>query len=107
MSTTDSATAPNGVSVVIPAFNEEGGIATTLRAIRETLDRSGRKYEIIVVDYRSRRTTPRAPSRPDVRFCAPKFHAHATIASGRWRMMNLPIWCATASPWQVCRSAER
>ncbi len=38
------------VSVVIPAFNEEESIAGELKKIRETMDRAGVEYEIIVVD---------------------------------------------------------
>jgi glycosyltransferase involved in cell wall biosynthesis len=38
------------ISVVIPAYNEEKGIKTTLLELKETLDKLNEKYEIIVVD---------------------------------------------------------
>ena len=38
------------VTVVIPAYNEEGGIAAGLHAVEHALKSSGWKYEIIVVD---------------------------------------------------------
>lgn len=38
------------VSVVIPAFNEEGGIAEQVRAVHDVLARRGRPFEIVVVD---------------------------------------------------------
>lgn len=42
--------AVKGVSIVIPAFNEEGAIVSGIREIREVMDPSGYEYEIIVVD---------------------------------------------------------
>lgn len=39
-----------GVSVVIPAYNEEKGIVAEIRTIHEAFRRAGRPYEIIVVD---------------------------------------------------------
>jgi glycosyltransferase involved in cell wall biosynthesis len=42
--------AADGVSVVIPAFNEEGGIGATVRAVREAIAATGRAHEIVVVD---------------------------------------------------------
>ena len=39
-----------GLSIVIPAFNEAGRIAASLRAILEYLEAAGRDGEIIVVD---------------------------------------------------------
>ena len=39
-----------GVSVVIPAFNEEGGIATVLAGVQASLEPTAYEYEIIVVD---------------------------------------------------------
>jgi len=38
------------LSVVIPAHNEEGGIAETVRSLTSALTREGMAYEIIVVD---------------------------------------------------------
>lgn len=40
----------SGVSIVIPAFNEEGAIAGVLRQLLEVMDASQMAYEIIVVD---------------------------------------------------------
>src|SRR5580693_325251 len=39
-----------GVTIVIPAYNEEGGIAAGIDAVKRALEPSGWKYEIIVVD---------------------------------------------------------
>jgi glycosyltransferase involved in cell wall biosynthesis len=39
-----------GISIVIPAFNEEGAIAGGIREVREVMESSGYEYEIIVVD---------------------------------------------------------
>jgi glycosyltransferase involved in cell wall biosynthesis len=47
-----------GISVVIPAYNEERGITTVLEDIIETLSRSARPYELIVVDDGSQDATP-------------------------------------------------
>jgi glycosyltransferase involved in cell wall biosynthesis len=44
----------HGVSVVLPAWNEEGAIASTVRAVSYTLDQIAPDYEIIVVDDGSR-----------------------------------------------------
>ena len=41
---------PVGVSVVIPAYNEEAAIGRTLDEVRGVLDGPGRRHEIIVVD---------------------------------------------------------
>ncbi len=57
----------NDVSVVIPAFNEEAAIGTTLDEIKGVLGPSSRRYEIIVVnDGSTDRTAEQAASR-DVR----------------------------------------
>jgi glycosyltransferase involved in cell wall biosynthesis len=39
-----------GVSVVIPALNEAGAIASTIRSVREVLERTSRPFEVVVVD---------------------------------------------------------
>jgi len=39
-----------GISIVIPVFNEEMGIRSTIKELLEILDKSSHKYEIIVVD---------------------------------------------------------
>ena len=39
-----------GISIVIPAFNEEGAISSGIREIQEVMDPSSYEYEIIVVD---------------------------------------------------------
>jgi len=40
----------DGVSIVIPAFNEEGAIVKGIREVREIMDASGKNYELIIVD---------------------------------------------------------
>ena len=40
----------DGVSVIVPAYNEAGGIAPVIEALRETLAGMGRPWEAIVVD---------------------------------------------------------
>jgi glycosyltransferase involved in cell wall biosynthesis len=39
-----------GISIVIPAFNEEGAISSGIREIREVMEPQDYEYEIIVVD---------------------------------------------------------
>jgi glycosyltransferase involved in cell wall biosynthesis len=41
---------PEPVSIIIPVFNEEGAIASTLAAVESTMEASGRVYEVLVVD---------------------------------------------------------
>ena len=44
-------TPPSGVSVIIPAYNEEDGVAPVVRAVREVAERAGwTDSEVIVVD---------------------------------------------------------
>jgi len=38
------------VSIIIPAYNEEGAVGETLDQVKEAMDQSGFAYEIIVVD---------------------------------------------------------
>ena len=45
------------VTIVIPAYNEQEGIATTLPALRDVMNRQGLEHEIIVVDDGSRDDT--------------------------------------------------
>ena len=49
-----------GISVVIPAYNEENGIGPTLKGLIDVLSASGLTYEIIVVDDGSRDNTAAA-----------------------------------------------
>ncbi len=48
----DEATSPalEGVSVIVPAFNEEESVADTIREIAGALGGTGRPFEIVVVD---------------------------------------------------------
>ncbi|MFQ5689197.1 MAG: glycosyltransferase [Gemmatimonadota bacterium] len=55
------------VSVVIPAFNEAAHVADEVRAVRETLERTGWRYEVIVVDDGSGDGTARAAAATGVR----------------------------------------
>lgn len=53
--------ASKGVSIVIPAYDEEDAIAPTIRQTRAVMDAMGREYELIIVDDGSRdRTRERA-----------------------------------------------
>jgi dolichyl-phosphate beta-glucosyltransferase len=45
------------ISVVVPAFNEESGIATTVARLGERLEERGGEYEILVVDNASEDST--------------------------------------------------
>jgi glycosyltransferase involved in cell wall biosynthesis len=55
------------VSVVIPAYNEGAHVADGIRSVRDTLDRSGWDYEIIVVDDGSTDDTAHAAAETGVR----------------------------------------
>lgn len=46
-----------GISVIIPAFNEEGAVAAQILSVREVLQQHGMEHEIIVVDDGSRDAT--------------------------------------------------
>ena len=50
------------VTIVIPAYNEQGGIAASLDAVEHAIESSGWKYEIIVVDDGSTDATARLAS---------------------------------------------
>jgi glycosyltransferase involved in cell wall biosynthesis len=41
---------PESVSILIPVYNEEGAIASTLAAVEATMRQTGRDYEVLVVD---------------------------------------------------------
>lgn len=41
---------PEPVSIIIPVYNEEGAIASTLAAVDATMRPTGRAYEVLVVD---------------------------------------------------------
>lgn len=41
---------PESVSILIPVYNEEGAIASTLAAVETTMRATGRDYEVLVVD---------------------------------------------------------
>jgi glycosyltransferase involved in cell wall biosynthesis len=46
-----------GLSVVVPAYNEEAGIARTVNALREWLEAHGEQWELLVVDNASQDRT--------------------------------------------------
>ncbi len=48
----------NSVSVIVPAFNEESGIANTISQLFKTLEQTDLQFEIIVVDDGSTDNTP-------------------------------------------------
>ena len=52
----------SAVTIVIPAYNEEGGIGAGIDAVQQALNSSGWKYEIIVVDDGSTDATARLAS---------------------------------------------
>jgi glycosyltransferase involved in cell wall biosynthesis len=45
-----SAETASGLTVIIPAYNEQDGIVEVIRWIRSALDSSGLRYEVLVVD---------------------------------------------------------
>lgn len=58
------------VTVVIPAYNEEGAIATTVEQIRATLSSLPIRFEIVVVDDGSKDNTRHEANRSDARVLA-------------------------------------
>jgi len=58
------------VSVIIPAYNEEGGLARVVHGLKASLDASGVPFEIIVVDDGSRDATLEVARGLDVRVVA-------------------------------------
>ena len=63
-----------GASVVIPAYDEEHGIALTVRAVQDTFRQAGfGSYEVIVVDDGSTDGTARKAARAGARVVA---HPH-------------------------------
>lgn len=60
-------TVTSAVSVVVPVFNEEGGVAQTLDELHQVLVNTGCPYEIVVVDDGSRdRTADILTARSDI-----------------------------------------
>ena len=77
------------ISVVIPAYNEERIIASTVEAVLETLVRISDDYEVIVVNDGSRDATPRIVEELGQRQSAVRLVSHtvnrgygATLATG-------------------------
>ncbi|MCB2154393.1 glycosyltransferase family 2 protein [bacterium] len=58
---------PDFISVVIPAYNEEKAIVPVIEAVRAVMDQTGREYEILVVDDKSRDRTPDLAEKAGVR----------------------------------------
>src|SRR5688572_9737921 len=55
------------VAIVVPAYNEEGGIAPTIDRLRAAMEVSGYSYEIVIVDDGSTDRTAERASACDVR----------------------------------------
>lgn len=55
------------VSILVPVFNEEGAIASTLAAIHATMRATGRAYDVLVVDDGSTDATAAVLAATDVR----------------------------------------
>jgi glycosyltransferase involved in cell wall biosynthesis len=51
---------PEAVSIIVPVFNEEGAILSTIAAIDATMQAEGREYEVLIVDDGSTDGTARA-----------------------------------------------
>ena len=66
MSTRNKDVTDEPISIVIPAFNEEGGITVGIQTLRAAMDGTGRKYEIIVVDDGSEDKTAELASKEGV-----------------------------------------
>src|SRR5215212_8628003 len=47
------------LSLVIPCYNEEENVPTLLRRVEESLRRTGRSFEVVIVDDGSTDSTPR------------------------------------------------
>lgn len=47
---TNESERPEGVSVVIPAYNEEGAIRDTIQEVRSVMEKSPFEYELLIVD---------------------------------------------------------
>lgn len=62
-----AAPAALGATIIVPAFNEEGGIGPVLEQLRQVMDESGLEYEILVVDDGSRDRTAEVARDHDVR----------------------------------------
>jgi glycosyltransferase involved in cell wall biosynthesis len=48
--TTRSEPAPVDAAIIVPAYNEEGGIVPTITRLRTAMEDSGYSYEIVIVD---------------------------------------------------------
>src|SRR3990167_2830344 len=56
-----------GVSVVLPAFNEEAAIGRVIDDVRRAMESSGHRYEILVVDDHSEDRTAEVAELHEVR----------------------------------------
>lgn len=56
-----------GLSIIIPAYNEEGGIGAQIEHVRRVMDASGIPWELVVVDDGSTDGTAREVEKHDVR----------------------------------------
>ncbi len=56
-----------GVSIVMPAFNEEEGVSRSVRDLRTVMDNLGRPYEVVVVDDGSTDATAELAAREGAR----------------------------------------
>jgi glycosyltransferase involved in cell wall biosynthesis len=66
-SRTGANTGPDGVSVVIPAFNEEGAVAPVVETLLQVLKTSGLTHEVLIVDDGSTDSTAAAAEKAGAR----------------------------------------
>lgn len=85
-------TAPMGVSIVIPAFNEERGVADAIVAVRDAMTATGRPFEIVVVnDGSSDKTAERAAGRGATVISLPENRGYGSALKVGIRRSSYPL----------------